>query len=61
MYCLTYDVGTTGVKTCLFEVTDQIRTLASASEGYGLQVVPGAALSKNPMTGGRQWPPLPRK
>ncbi|WP_215522632.1 xylulokinase [Varibaculum prostatecancerukia] len=48
MYCLTYDVGTTGVKTCLFEVSDQIRPLASASEGYGLQVVAGGGIEQNP-------------
>lgn len=48
MYCLTYDVGTTGVKTCLFEVSDQIRPVASASEGYGLQVVPGGGIEQNP-------------
>ena len=36
VYVLAYDVGTTGVKTCLFQVGDAIRLLESAHEGYGL-------------------------
>ncbi|MDR1805206.1 MAG: FGGY-family carbohydrate kinase [Clostridium sp.] len=33
---LAYDIGTTGVKTCLFAVDDTIRLLAFDSAGYGL-------------------------
>ena len=35
-YVLAYDVGTTGVKTCLFGVDSGIRLLADANAGYGL-------------------------
>ena len=37
-YVLAYDIGTTGVKTCLFEVEKQIKLLADAIEGYELYV-----------------------
>ena len=37
-YVLAYDLGTTGVKTCLFAITDRIRMKAHASQGYGLYV-----------------------
>ena len=36
MYVIAYDIGTTGVKTCLFEVGDTLRLLAGEYEGYGL-------------------------
>ena len=37
-YVITYDVGTTGVKTCLIEIGDTMRILASDTAGYGLYV-----------------------
>ncbi|MBR6392424.1 MAG: FGGY-family carbohydrate kinase [Eubacterium sp.] len=37
-YVITYDIGTTGIKTCLIEVDEEIRILASATEGYNLYV-----------------------
>ena len=39
-YAITFDVGTTGVKTCVFEISDTIRLLGAASHGYGLYVFP---------------------
>lgn len=39
-YILAYDIGTTGVKTCLFGVEDTIKLLASASRGYPLYIMP---------------------
>ncbi|MBO5995469.1 MAG: carbohydrate kinase, partial [Firmicutes bacterium] len=39
-YILAYDVGTTGVKTCLFTVDKTIELLGDASEGYGLYTLP---------------------
>lgn len=33
-YVLSYDIGTTGVKTCLFEVEDEIKLIAAEMEGY---------------------------
>lgn len=38
-YILAYDIGTTGVKTCLFEVDDRIRLIASASRSYPLYIL----------------------
>lgn len=40
-YILAYDIGTTGVKTCLFEVGSSIRLLGSASAGYPLYILEG--------------------
>ena len=38
-YILAYDIGTTGVKTCLFEVDSSIRLIASASRSYPLYIL----------------------
>ena len=35
-YALAYDIGTTGVKTCLFEIDKEIRLIGAANEGYEL-------------------------
>lgn len=37
-FVITYDIGTTGIKTCLIEVDKEIKILASATEGYKLYV-----------------------
>ena len=47
MYVIAYDVGTTGVKTCLFEVRDTIRLLAGEYEGYGLYILPGGGAEQD--------------
>lgn len=38
-YVITYDVGTTGIKTCLFEIDDVIKLKESAMCGYELYVM----------------------
>ncbi len=38
-YLLAYDIGTTGVKTCLFGVEKSIELIASASRGYPLYIL----------------------
>ncbi|MCF0137346.1 MAG: carbohydrate kinase [Oscillospiraceae bacterium] len=38
-YILAYDIGTTGVKTCLFGVEDTIQLLAYASRSYPLYIM----------------------
>ncbi|MDO4815800.1 MAG: FGGY-family carbohydrate kinase [Bacillota bacterium] len=38
-YILAYDIGTTGVKTCLFGVEKTIKLLSSASRGYPLYIM----------------------
>ena len=39
-YVLAYDIGTTGVKTCLFRIDSVITLLESASMGYHLYTLP---------------------
>ena len=38
-YLIAYDVGTTGVKTCLFEVKETIKLIAGKSKSYPLYIV----------------------
>lgn len=38
-YVIAYDVGTTGVKTCLFQINKSIKLIASAHEGYNLYIL----------------------
>ena len=47
-YVLAYDIGTTGVKTCLFAVEKQIRLLSSAQEGYGLYLLDNGGAEQEP-------------
>ena len=51
VYVLAYDVGTTGVKTCLFQVGDAIRLLESAHEGYGLYMTENGGAEQD----AREW------
>lgn len=50
-YIIAYDIGTTGVKTCIFEVSDRINLIASAMEGYELYVLDNGGVEQEP----RQW------
>ncbi len=47
-YVLSYDIGTTGVKTCLFEVEDEIKLIAAEMEGYSLTVYPDGGAEQDP-------------
>lgn len=47
-YALAYDIGTTGVKTCLFEIDKSIKLIADAIEGYELYVLPGGGAEQDP-------------
>ncbi len=38
-YVVAYDIGTTGVKTCLFGIDKDIVLLAAAQQGYGLYIL----------------------
>lgn len=38
-YVVAYDIGTTGLKTCLFGIDKDISLLASAQHGYGLYIL----------------------
>ena len=37
-YVITYDIGTTGIKTCLIEIDDTMHILGSSTAGYNLYV-----------------------
>ena len=47
-YVLAYDIGTTGVKTCLFSLEGRITLLASAQEGYGLYLLENGGVEQDP-------------
>ncbi|SEO00486.1 FGGY-family carbohydrate kinase [Paenibacillus sp. OV219] len=47
-YVIAYDVGTTGIKTCLIEVTDTIKLVASATEHYKLYVMENGGVEQEP-------------
>ena len=47
-YVLAYDVGTTGIKTCLIEIDKSIKILSAASQGYELYVLPGGGAEQDP-------------
>ena len=46
-YILAYDIGTTGVKTCLFGVEKTIQLISSASRGYPLYIMPGGGAEQD--------------
>jgi len=48
MHILAYDIGTTGVKTCVFRVGSTIELLSGASGGYPLHVLPGGGAEQEP-------------
>ncbi|MDF2987489.1 MAG: carbohydrate kinase [Eubacterium sp.] len=45
---IAYDVGTTGIKTCVYEITDTIKLLASAMEGYDLFITENGGAEQDP-------------
>ena len=45
-YAIAYDVGTTGIKTCLIEIDQNIKIISSASQGYKLYVLDAPELVK---------------
>ena len=47
-YVVAYDIGTTGVKTCLFGLGERIELLTSAQEGYGLRLLEGGGAEQDP-------------
>lgn len=50
-YVIAYDVGTTGIKTCLFEISEKIKLIDSAMEGYDLFVLDNGGVEQDP----HQW------
>lgn len=45
---IAYDLGTTGIKTCIFEISDRIKLIASATEGYELFVLDNGGAEQEP-------------
>ncbi|MBQ9551662.1 MAG: FGGY-family carbohydrate kinase [Clostridia bacterium] len=45
---MAYDIGTTGVKTCLFEIESGVKLVAAAMEGYSLTVSPDGSAEQSP-------------
>lgn len=50
-YVVTYDVGTTGVKTCLFSLDKNLTLVSQASKGYDLIIKSGGVAEQDP----EQW------
>ena len=46
-YVLAYDIGTTGVKTCLFSIGQTIQLVASAQQGYSLYILPNGGAEQD--------------
>lgn len=47
-YVISYDIGTTGVKTCLFEIDSAITLVSAAMEGYKLYIMPDGGAEQDP-------------
>lgn len=48
VHVIAYDIGTTGIKTCIFEISDKITLVGAATQGYGLQVYDNGGAEQNP-------------
>jgi xylulokinase len=48
VYVISYDIGTTGIKTCVFDISDKIKLIASAIEGYELYVLENGGAEQEP-------------
>ena len=51
LYAIAYDVGTTGVKTCLFAIDDEVRLLAGEYGAYDLFILPNGGAEQD----AEQW------
>ncbi len=47
LYVISYDFGTTGVKTCLFRIDETIELVESAYGGYGLYILEGGGAEQD--------------
>lgn len=47
-YVISYDIGTTGVKTCLFGIGEEITLISAAMEGYKLYILPDGGAEQDP-------------
>lgn len=47
-YVMTYDVGTTGIKTCIFDISDAVRLVKSEVECYKLYIDENGGAEQDP-------------
>lgn len=47
LYAIAYDVGTTGVKTCLFAIDKEVTLLAGEYGSYDLYILPGGGAEQD--------------
>ena len=47
LYAIAYDVGTTGVKTCLFAIDREVRLIAGEYASYGLWILPNGGAEQD--------------
>lgn len=47
-HVITYDIGTTGVKTCLFSLDKKVSLVSQSSRGYELHIRPGGIAEQDP-------------
>ena len=47
LYAIAYDVGTTGVKTCLFAIDKEVRLLAGEYGAYDLFILPNGGAEQD--------------
>ena len=47
-FVISYDIGTTGVKTCIFEIDKTIKLAGASMEGYNLYVMPNGGAEQDP-------------
>jgi xylulokinase len=45
---MAYDVGTTGIKSCLFEISDSVKLIAAATQGYKLYLMENGGAEQEP-------------
>lgn len=48
VFVITYDVGTSGIKTCIFEIDNSIKLISSAVEGYNLFIEDDGGAEQDP-------------
>jgi len=48
VYVIAYDVGTTGIKTCIYEIADVIKLTASVVGGYNLYIEDNGGAEQDP-------------
>ena len=45
---IAYDIGTTGIKTCIYEISSSIKLLASSMESYELFILENGGIEQEP-------------